>query len=126
MTATLSCGKEAISKPFNIRKNNVINMKSKDRLGDLHKTEDEVLDVLHGMKENLGDEMMPIVIMTIGILYDYPPNEFMKRLGNSVVDSVEKNPDAKNDPEAQLVLSLLKKELSYMDGKKKDSNIGYL
>lgn len=103
-----------------------MNMKSKERLGDLHRTEDEVLDVLHGLKENLGDEMMPIVIMTIGILYDFPPNEFMVRLGNSVVKSVEANPNIKDDPEAQLVLSLLKKELEKEPGKKKDSNIGYL
>ena len=101
-------------------------MKSKDRLGDLHKTEDEVLDILKGMKDVMGDEAMPIVIMTVGILYDLPPNEFMVRLGNSVVKSVEDNPDVKNDPEARLVLSLLKKELEKETGKKKDSNIGYL
>ena len=101
-------------------------MKSNERLGDLHRTEDEVLDVLKGMKDAMGDEAMPIVIMTVGILYDFPPNEFMVRLGNSVVKSVEDNPDVKNDPEAKLVLSLLKKELEKQVGEKKDSNIGYL
>ena len=101
-------------------------MKSNERLGDLHRTEKEVLDVLKGMKDAMGDEAMPIVIMTVGILYDFPPNEFMVRLGNSVVKSVEANPDVKNDPEAKLVLSLLKKELEKQVGEKKDSNIGYL
>ena len=64
MTATQKCGKETISKPFNIRKNNVINMKSNDRIGDLHRTEEEVLEILKGLQSALGEEMMPIVIMT--------------------------------------------------------------
>ena len=101
-------------------------MKSNDRLGDLHRTEEDIMDILHGLQENLGMDVMPTVIMTIGILYNYPPEDFKKRLGYSVMNAVENNPDVKNDAEAQLVMSLLKKELQDIDSKKKDNNIGYL
>ncbi len=101
-------------------------MKSNDRLGDLHRTEEEVLAILKGLQSALGDEMMPMVIMTIGMLYDFPPQEFMERLGHSVIHSVKSNPDIKDDPEANLVMSMLEQELKNVSGKKKDSNIGYL
>ena len=39
-------------------------MKSNDRIGDLHRTEEEVLEILKGLQSALGEEMMPIVIMT--------------------------------------------------------------
>lgn len=101
-------------------------MKSNDRLGDLHRTEEDIMDILHGLQENLGMDAMPTVIMTIGILYGYSPEDFMKRLGYSVMNAVENNPAVKNDEEAQLVMKLLRKELQDIDSKKKDSNIGYL
>ena len=102
-------------------------MKSNDRLGDLHRTEEEIMDILQGLLENLGMDAIHTVIMTIGILYNYPPEEFMKRLGYSVINAVENNnPDVKNDEEVQLVMKLLMKELEDTDSKKKNSNIGYL
>ena len=98
-------------------------MSEDETLGDLNISEQDILNLIKELGE-ISEEIMPVVMMTIGCIYKISPTEFFKRLGNTVVKEIESHPGIDKDHTAQALLGMLKSEIMNLDNK--DSNIGYL